>query len=368
MRLSLFLIVALTACGNPPQPEAQPETSANPVIEGTDPGVLFDRGRVPVVTGWEDQPEKLTAAYCQDCHQDSHAQWSEGLHAQAWTDPVFVEAFHKEELLWCVNCHAPLASQVDAYLAAKEGREHPATPLLAEGINCAACHVRDGRILGARDNTNNAHPVETIPFLGQSEFCADCHQFNFPRFEHGKPHEIRYTEESMQNTYGEWLEYANNIECKSCHYSEHRLKGPHDRAWMAGKFKGVTYRVEDGVLLRVAFKVAARGHLTPSGDLFHSLVLEVSQAPDFARLFSQHKWARFYRKGFYEPGVLWDRVLVANNGLRPDERNVAVTLDMPSDGPTWARLVYYYHDHHLGGRFEGGPELQYLVLWEDQVR
>lgn len=387
-----FLLLSTQGCRtNPPDTVSAtnpPEAPATP----PDPdaalhhGQFFDKGRRPVLTGWEDQPERLKASYCQGCHTSTHSQWTQGLHSKAWTDPVFAEAFSKEERLWCVHCHAPLDAQRDQYLAttrlktsspasspaatpAPNAAYAPSTPtdLLAEGINCAACHVREGKILGTKPSNNPDHEVVVSPYLGRPEFCADCHQFNFPNFEGGQ---INYTAEPMQNTYQEWRTMAPpGTTCQGCHYRDgHQLMGPHNADWMRAKFDDFQFTAS-GPLLTVRFRAAPRGHLVPSGDLFHSLSLEVATEDTFKRLFVQRKWARFYRRGFLAPGVVWDRVLEKNAGLRPDERAVSVTVDMPPDpDPVFARLVYYYHDHHLGGRTHNPPELQYLVLWQAQVR
>ena len=350
----------------PPPPEATVVPSlSDPLAQG----VFFDKGLGPVTTGWENQPEKLRAAYCLGCHERAHKEWSEGLHSQAWTDELFKEAFSHEERLWCVHCHAPLTTQRDIYLASKKEGAYLSesdSGLLDEGINCASCHVRAGQILGAHPNTNDDHPVVVSEYLGEAAFCADCHQFNFPRFKDGG---FTYTHQPMQDTYREWQASDVQTPCASCHYLEgHRLSGPHDVEWMRSKFHDVEHQVEDDMLLSIRFEVDPRGHITPSGDLFHSLAFEVSTTPDFKKLFSQKRWARFYRRGFYEQGVIWNRELSRNAGLTPEQSVVALTVDIPPQGPVHARLVYHYHDERLGGRNPLPFDKRTLVLWDAQIR
>jgi hypothetical protein len=305
--------------------------------------------------------------------------------------PCSLKAFRKEERLWCVHCHAPLAAQRDQYLD-DHSASKPSAPaettattqttptteaatiytpdsaphaLLDEGINCAACHVRGGHILGPRPSQNPAHPVVASAYLSSPTFCADCHQFNFPDFSQGH---IGYTDSPMQDTLAEWRAASPGATCAGCHYRDgHRLVGPHDVEWMRSKFKDFQYQAR-GPLLSVQLNVSARGHLVPSGDLFHSLSLEISQDPDFTTLYAQHKWARFFTKGVLEPGVIWDRALARNTGLLPKTRRVSLTLDMPPAGPTFIRLVYHYHDQALGGANPLPPDALRLVLWTAQAR
>ena len=49
------------------------------------------------------------------------------------------------------------------------------------------CHVRAGRVIAARlpegrwrSANQHAHEYTVAPVLAQAEFCAACHQFNFP--------------------------------------------------------------------------------------------------------------------------------------------------------------------------------------------
>ena len=108
---------------------------------------LFPKGVQPVLTGYEVSPEKLSSSHCKSCHKETHSQWEKSLHSKAWTDPIFQEAFKIEKMEWCINCHAPLNSQKQEYLKQKTQGGYS---LLDEGINCAACHVREGKVLGSK--------------------------------------------------------------------------------------------------------------------------------------------------------------------------------------------------------------------------
>ena len=301
--------------------------------------VLFPRGTQPVLTGWEDDPARLSAAYCQSCHADSHADWSAGQHARSWSNPVFQEGYRTEPRMWCVHCHAPLQAQQDLVVAGEGGG------LLDEGINCAACHVRDGVVQGTRARDLPEHRVAALPDFAAAQMCADCHQFNFPVFHYD---EIHYTAEPMQNTYVEWQAAESTADCRTCHYDGHRLVGPHTPGELQRVFR--EFRAElEGELVHLSFQITERGHSLPTGDLFRSLCLELAGDPGFTDILFQRRWARFYGLGPFSHETIWNRALIKNTGLQPDENFVSITADAPS-GPLFARLVYYLHDPTLGGR------------------
>jgi hypothetical protein len=181
---------------------------------------LFPKGVSSVTTGWEGK-RSLSAKECKTCHEQSHHEWEEGMHSKAWTDPLFQNAFRIEPQEWCVNCHAPLLEQKKEFLS----KEDTDKSLLAEGINCAACHIRDGKILGSKNIKNEYHEVIQFDSLNTSEFCENCHQFNFPRFQKDK---IHYSKEPMQNTFTEWKNSKTTRTCQDCHYDGHKLLGNHN--------------------------------------------------------------------------------------------------------------------------------------------
>jgi len=329
---------------------------------------FFPNGLAAVLTGWEDDPAALSARSCRNCHAENHAEWSAGQHARAWSDPVFQAGFAAEERLWCVHCHAPLAAQKKLYLANQND-----APLLQEGINCAACHVREGRILSVQSNETAPHPVDGAPRLGTAEFCADCHQFNFPRFRPGHPGAPAYTETPMQNTHHEWLASNSERECRFCHYDGHRLRGPHDREWMQALFGPIEAELAsdaDGLLsLRIKLH-PGRAHRFPSGDLFHALVLEVARDSKFQTIWFQKRFARQYGAGAAPglPGAVWNRHLLEDSSLPPDADAINATLDVPREGPLYARLVYRFHDPALGGPSPLPAEQREIELRRLRVR
>jgi len=331
-------------------------------------GMLFPKGLFSVTTGLENDPGKLSSNHCKTCHKEIFANWKKSMHSRSWKDPLFVEAFKIEPRTWCVNCHAPLLIQKKEFESKKSNYpgEQTTGNLLDEGINCASCHVRDGKVLGGKNSFSPAHEVVRSDYLLSSDFCSDCHQFNFPRF---KNKEIHYSKEPMQNTYTEWKRSGSERSCQNCHYDNHIVIGPHDKDWMRKLFFGFDYEITKGSLLSVSFNVEdIRAHNMPTGDLFHSLAFEVSSDLGFRKLNFQKKWGRFYKLGEIGPQTFWNRSLKKNTGIRFDEEKIHITCDISPNVPIYARLVYYYHDKELGGETTLPSEITELVIWKKKVR
>lgn len=125
----------------------------------------------------------LRAEECATCHRAFYDEWRTTIHSQAWTDPYFqVDWRFDGAQQICKNCHIPLDRQQEHLVL---GFEDAAKwqPILApnprfdaalqrEGVTCAACHLREGKILGVRGGPA-PHPVERI--ASANEICVRCH-------------------------------------------------------------------------------------------------------------------------------------------------------------------------------------------------
>lgn len=296
---------------------------------------LFSSGLQPVVTGWESTPQRLTSAQCAQCHSQTHAAWLGSMHARAWTDPVFLRAFELEPRQWCKNCHSPLQAA------------HTGELSLEEGINCVTCHVREGQILGTRERSAGlgVHAVQHSPGFDTAALCEGCHQFNFP-----KRHEpIEYSNVPMQNTLAEWRQ-AGAQGCSDCHDQGHAVRGPHDAVWLTAQVTGASLdAVQDGALsLAVALK--PRGHALPTGDNFHSLVLEVASDAGFANVVARKRYGRELGVGFESPFQISDRALLRDASLAADAPGMSLTFDRPGSPRVFARLRFFQHDSFINGR------------------
>lgn len=285
------------------------------------------------------------------------------MHARAWSNPLFVEAFEHETRTWCVNCHAPLQTQGEEY---RRNPGNHATGLLAEGINCVACHVRNGKILATVESGRAPHDSVRSSYLKSSNFCADCHQFNFPTFHASQ---IEYTSEPMQDTFEEYRASGYTRNCHTCHYDGHRLLGPHQKDWFRQHFSGFHAERSAPGLGSVRFEVDSfRAHNLPSGDLFKSLAFQAAHDPHFQRIFFQKKWARTYGIGMRDAGTIWNRRLILNSSLSPEENKVHITFDLPGDGPIYVRLVYFLHDPRLGGKSRLPSQETEIQLWSHRIQ
>lgn len=241
---------------------------------------LLEQGRRPLrdVTP-PSEVGSLSARACGGCHEAEYRQWAGSRHASAFTNPLFNASFGRKPQAWCVHCHAPLPEQLPPALA-PDARK--AEPLLAEGVNCAACHVRGGEVLSAREPgpaALSAHPVRREPKLGSSEFCGGCHQFNVPAF---GVHPFRYSQTPMQETLAEWTSStaaARGVSCQGCHMAggSHGFPGAHAPGLVAGALS-VTFEKQGG---RLFAEVRARdvGHRVPTGDPFRRLRLRLCREP-----------------------------------------------------------------------------------------
>ncbi len=262
-------------------------------------------------------------ADCASCHAEIAAEWAGSAHARAWTNPIFQAEYRGGPSAFCRGCHAPLvaaelwALASPAVRAGQPARTWSALPdLLAfaqasRGIDCAVCHVREGRVLGPRGHGGDEHASRREAKLAAGAFCGACHQFDFPAAEPGrKPR--HHPDQPQQNTLAEWAQsrYAGSP-CQQCHMPAVRtvepagevadsVAAPRRPGGEAGAAAGSSHRnhtfhiFDDPALLSRAVKVtvAARrrgetvrvtaqiagaeiGHAFPTGDMFRQAVLTV---------------------------------------------------------------------------------------------
>lgn len=230
---------------------------------------LFTRGRAPVVTGG--QGPTLSARECQPCHEREYQQWSGSRHARAWSNSLFTASFAESGASGCVNCHAPLTEQRAQHFQGEATKPS----LLEEGVNCAACHLREGTLLTRRqpsDAALEAHPMRQEPALGTADFCGGCHEFPFP--EH-------VTGPLMQGTLTEWRASTaarQDQNCQSCHMPEgaHAFPGGHDVDFVRGALE-VTWSRASPLKACAVVRAKNVGHALPTGDLFRRLRLRLCE-------------------------------------------------------------------------------------------
>jgi hypothetical protein len=126
----------------------------------------------------------LSAKECGNCHRELFDEWRTSIHQAAWTDPYFQVDFRFDgSQQICKNCHTPLDRQQDATVLGFHDAEKW-NPILApnpdfdpalqsEGVTCAACHVREGAVLGVHGDTAAPHPVRKLD--NPNQVCLQCH-------------------------------------------------------------------------------------------------------------------------------------------------------------------------------------------------
>ena len=147
--------------------------------------IVDDRFAWPIDTS--QTPEvlsDLSAKGCAVCHQDFYNEWQTTIHSQAWTDPYFQTDWQFDDAQHsCRLCHTPLDRQqpdkvlsyrdTDKWDPVIENNPDFDSKLQHEGVTCAACHYRDGKILGVLGNTNTPHEVQKIE--DPNQVCVRCH-------------------------------------------------------------------------------------------------------------------------------------------------------------------------------------------------
>ena len=216
--------------------------------------------------GWSAEEASLAPKDCGQCHADKLEEWQSSLHAQAFSPGLVGQllTYDAKGAAGCMNCHAPLAEQRQAFEAArKKGKGHlpAAQGLAAAGNSCGGCHVRGHRRFGppqqgtgAVGQSEPAGPhggvMRTADFA-TSGFCAACHQFPQSQAINGKP---------LENTVFEWQTSPAaraGKTCQSCHMPDrkHLWRGIHDPAM-----------VQSGLTAELAADSdAARFRLTSTG-------------------------------------------------------------------------------------------------------
>ncbi len=128
----------------------------------------------------------LKAESCGECHREIYEEWKRSIHAHAYDDPFFQAYWKKDHNIWvCLNCHTPLENQQPTLIkeiprgrverAVQEPNPHFDPEFQIEAVTCAACHVRDGVVLGPYDDSVAPHPTQYDPAFRTTQVCYRCH-------------------------------------------------------------------------------------------------------------------------------------------------------------------------------------------------
>jgi hypothetical protein len=221
---------------------------------------------------WTAIEQSLAPSDCGQCHAEQFAQWQTSRHAHSFSPGLVGQllTYSTAETAECLQCHAPLAEQREAFEAARDRGVAAFVPedgLAAAGNSCGGCHLRLYRHYGPpRRGTGIARPSGAAPhggalqtkFFETSAFCSICHQFPASLAVNGKP---------LENTYIEWQaspQAARGITCQSCHMPDrrHLWRGIHDPEMVASGLAPQVTITARGV--RFAVTNAGVGHAFPT--------------------------------------------------------------------------------------------------------
>lgn len=233
----------------------------------------------------------LSAQGCNACHYEVHDTWAASAHAQAELEVPDASPL-------CTSCHLPLQQQQTALLkeygggalntaVTIENSGWDAT-LAAEGVTCAACHVRDDVVVGTQAAPGSPHPVAVGDELASPAVCASCHQADFPG-----------GSEPLYDTFGEWSRSdfaAAGVRCQDCHmpprsglvtagryaaHADHGMSAELSRAVSVFvETPPVLQRSPDPIVLAVTLVNTGAGHAVPTGSPFVGLRVEVQVVLD----------------------------------------------------------------------------------------
>jgi hypothetical protein len=311
----------------------------------------------------------LRAESCGTCHTAIYDEWKTSIHAQAYRDPFFHAYWTKDKQTWvCLNCHSPLENQQPT-LITEIPRDRVERAVQApnpqydadyqhEGVTCAACHVRDGVILGPFDDAAAPHPTKADPTFRTTQVCYRCHSVvgGPAQFYNGGPCGTYPEYES-----GYWMKEREFI-CQSCHMPEierpvatggplrkgrqHLWRGGHDPAMVkrAVDIKVVADPAEpkpgDKVRVTLTLINAGAGHKLPTGDPDRHFTVEFAVE-------DQNRKVLESRQETMGRWILWQPVIIElhDNRLMPlASRDYTFEYQLPKDvtGLTLITKVRYH--------------------------
>jgi hypothetical protein len=218
----------------------------------------------PIPTGLE----SLDATSCGECHPRHLREWRGSAHGSSGTNAVFLAELGERRNPFCVRCHAPRGAP-------------------EAGVDCAACHVRQGAVLNPTVSGRAPHESRAEPNLAGTIACARCHDFAFER----QP-DLR-----LQATVEEWMTSTHRDEsCQGCHmprrgaHHAHHFPGGLDDALVrdALRVEARAERSRDDTRVTLQLSAAAAGHAVPTGDIFRRI--EVRAWPTDRPRHAETRW------------------------------------------------------------------------------
>jgi hypothetical protein len=313
--------------------------------------------------------DSLKAESCGRCHRAIYEEWKTSMHAQAYQDPFFQAYWRRDGHIWvCLNCHSPLENQQPTLIktiprgrvekAVQEPNPRYDRDYQKEAITCAACHVREGVILGPYDDAVAPHPTRFDPAFRTTQVCYRCHNVvsGTAQFYNAGPCGT-YAEYE-----GKFFMKEKGLICQSCHMPSvvrpvaegapiregrrHLWRGGHDPE-MIKRAVAVQVRADppapktgEETTVTLTLINAGVGHKIPTGDPDRHLTVEFLLEDENQRVLTQQtttmgRW------------ILWQPVIleVHDNRLLPlasrEYRFVYRHPDQPGDFTLRIRVRYH---------------------------
>lgn len=323
------LCAFVIGCATPSAPDGSTaEPAPSPPGHPTAFGVL-DFGVAP------EGIDGIEALACAACHPRHADEWRASAHSMAHTDPLYQREWTGDR--FCSDCHSPRAAD-----------PHAEPERAAAGVDCATCHVREGRVVSARVAGTAPHPSVADADRAGVRFCATCHQFDFPR----------NPGVAMQDTVREHRASGDPRGCVDCHaptrdgHTDHRFGGHRDPALLAEALLVEATATRDGWSTDVTLRLRAHEvtHAVPTGDVFRRLEVRawIEGRPDNAA-------SELLARGFDIVDGVWhpteDRRVPPPGG---GERVVALRVPDSGRRIVWTIDLWSIEPRH-SGRF--GPDV-----------
>ena len=206
---------------------------------------------------------------CWECHTEKHEQWKGSFHS----DPIntslggirnFIKVglekeweteLNKDQLMKCLDCHAPVVKFASEKLAKKIGEmivtavdkkgtkeaEKAKRELAKLNVGCTSCHnikattvaqglrgnPEYGMVYGLEGNSSDGHETIASIELTRSIFCMQCHGI------YASPDGEKIQCNTLSGSYQDaYLSLGGSQTCQDCHMKakgrDHRFPGGHD--------------------------------------------------------------------------------------------------------------------------------------------
>lgn len=291
----------------------------------------------------------MSAQSCASCHYSVVEQWSQSAHSADHT--AFFDLIDDMGMPACASCHLPLARQHPTTVQYVQGdasrplaRDNHGWDLTlrSEGVTCAACHLREGRIITGTASGRAPHEVLVSEELATSTGCAACHQLTLPG-----------SDEPLYDTFGEWQRSTwgqAGVQCQDCHMAS-AADGGSDHAMPARTGHGLSVLVRtdayelvrggEPIDITLVLQNTGAGHSLPTGSPFVAWIvsawMERTGEDGAATRHGEQSWRLARQLAETAPfATLSDTRLAAN-----EERTLTWTpaLDLSAEQGAWRVVV-----------------------------